>query len=153
MPVSTVHPELDFAGGTFGRPSKALFTKAWRVSKGMRADLTTPTLLGQDSVGVNSLEAGLPVYAGYAYGPFNNWAALVKRFPSAKLISISPVVESSERVACLDVEPGNATPADAPAFYRLGKAGIVNKPTIYCSAGDTSAVVSAMSNAGISRSS
>jgi peptidoglycan hydrolase-like protein with peptidoglycan-binding domain len=152
----TLHPDLDYAGGSFGRPNAGVFTKARFVKLGMRAalDEATPTLLGQDSVGVNSLEAGLPVYAGYAYGPFDNWNALVARFgKTAKLISISPVVESSERVACLDVEPGNATPADAPAFYRLGKAGIVNKPTIYCSAGDTSAVVDALGNAGINRAS
>ena len=154
MTTSTVHPKLDYAGGTFGRPETALFSKSWRVKHGMRKDTVTATLLGQDSVGVSSLEAGFPVYAGYAYGPFDNWAALVARFgKTSKLISISPSVEDTERVACLDVEPGNATPAESPAFVRLGQAGILNKPTIYCSAGDISAVVDAMSNAGISRNS
>jgi peptidoglycan hydrolase-like protein with peptidoglycan-binding domain len=149
-----VHPDLDYAGGSFGRPSKLLFTKAWQVSKGMRADLATATLLGQDSVGVGSLQSGLAVYAGYAYGPFNNWAALVARFgKTAKLISISPVVETSERVACLDIEPGNASPSSAPAFVRLGRSGILAKPTIYCSAGDTGAVNEALQGAGIVRSS
>jgi hypothetical protein len=153
MTTSTVHPKLDYAGGTFGRPEAALFSKSWRVKHGGRKDTVTATLLGQDSVGVSSLQPGYPVYAGYAYGPFNNWSALVARFPTAKLVSISPVVETSERVAVLDVEPGNATPANAPSFVKLGKAGIVNKPTIYCSAGDISAVVDACSNAGISRNS
>jgi hypothetical protein len=151
--TSTLHAELDYSGGKFGSPQTGLFSKAWRVKHGLRDNAvhSVPTLLGQDSVGVSSLQPGFAVYAGYAYGPFNNWSSLVARFPTSKLVSISPVVESSTPVACLDVEPGNATPADAPGFQRLAQAGITNKRTYYCSASDISAVVDALSNAGFSR--
>jgi hypothetical protein len=156
---ATVHSRLDYSGGAFGRPSSAFPSKAWRVQHGLfaPADLLggAATLAGQDSIYVANLQAGLPVYAGYAYGSFDNWAALVARFEAsgAKLVSISPAVETAERVACLDIEPGNATPAEAPAFQRLGRGGVTAKPVYYCSAGDAHLVSAALASAGFARSS
>jgi peptidoglycan hydrolase-like protein with peptidoglycan-binding domain len=161
MSTVSAHPRYDYAGGEFGRPNSKLLSASWRIqhntfgaaSRAAKSATIANTLLGQDSVGVSSLQAGLAVYAGYAYGPFNNWAALVARFGGKKLVSISPVVESAVFVNCLDIEPGNASPSSGPAFVRLPNHGSgVTKPVIYCSAGDIDAVNSAMSDAGISRS-
>jgi hypothetical protein len=153
----TAHSRFDYDGGLFGRPNSPLLSRAWRVQHGLfaPADLfgVAETWEGQDSIRVGSLTAGLKVYAGYAYGSFDNWAALVARFEAsgARLVSISPAVETAERVACLDIEPGNATPADAPAFQRLGRGGVTAKPVYYCSAGDAHLVSAALAAAGFAR--
>lgn len=161
MSTVSAHPRFDFAGGEFGRPNSKLLSRSWRLQKNVlgagsrvaEAVELSNVLYGQDSVGVSSLRAGLSVYGGYAYGPFDNWAQLVARFGGRKLVSISPVVESSVFVNCLDIEPGNASPSQGPGFIRLKNHGTgVVKPIIYCSAGDISAVNGAMAAAGISRS-
>jgi peptidoglycan hydrolase-like protein with peptidoglycan-binding domain len=85
---------------------------------------------------------------------FDNWAALKARFGSdALLVSVTPVVQSAVPAMCLDIEPGNAGPADAPAFQRLPAHGGAAKPVYYCSAGDLHLVVSALAAAGHSRDS
>lgn len=151
---------LDYSGQPFGAPNPSVGTKAWRIKHGVfmprAADVGIgTTLLGADSVSVSGLPAGLPVYAGYNHGSFNNWAALVAwsavHSPGAHLISITPSVTVGSW--CLDVEPGDATAAEAPAFFRLGSAGHAGhaKPVFYTSASDVSAVVNALAHAGVAR--
>jgi hypothetical protein len=69
-------------------------------------------------------------------------------------VSITPNGANGAR--CLDVEPGDATPAACPGFYRNslhnGGQNDAGKPMIYTSAGDLQAVINAMSGAGIARS-
>jgi putative peptidoglycan binding protein len=152
----TQHSRLDYSGGQFGRPSSAFPSRSWRIQHGVfppRDRLgAAETLAGQDSIHVGDLTPGLAVYAGYAYGFYDNWAQLVSRFgASAQLVSISPVVESATWVMCLDIEPGNAGPADADAFQALPYHGGASKPIYYCSAGDLHLVISALAAAGYER--
>lgn len=156
----SVHSRFDYAGGAFGRPTATLLSKAWRLQHNVlgaasRASVAlggTETLAGEDSIYVSNLQSGLGVYGGYAYGTYDNWAALVKRFgTSAHLVSIAPVVEKSSWVMCLDIEPGNAAPDDAPAFQRLPDHGGAVRPIYYCSAGDLQLVIDALSAAGFAR--
>jgi peptidoglycan hydrolase-like protein with peptidoglycan-binding domain len=158
MPSETA--VLDYSGQPFGLPSPAVGSKSWRIKHGVltprAADVGIgTTLLGADSVAVSGMPAGLAVYAGYNSGHFDNWSALVawaaRNGPGAHLVSITPAVTSGSW--CLDVEPGDATPAQTPAFYRLGSAGHAghSKPIFYTSAGDSQAVINALSAAGIPR--
>lgn len=154
--TADAHPQLDYAGGKFGRPSPAFLSKSWRVRHGLfvPADTlgATSTLMGQDAIYVAGLTPGLGVYAGYKYGTFDNWAELTARFGgSALLVSIAPVVEAASPVMCLDIEPGNASPSAAPAFMRLASHDGAERPVFYCSAGDAHLVIAALTTAGFGR--
>jgi hypothetical protein len=159
MSTLTNHPEFDYSGGLFGAPKSRLLSKSWRIKNGLRTSEVklfgaTATLLGADSLTLPGMPTHLPVYAGYNSGRWNNWSALIawvsRNAPGAKLVSITPSVTKGSAV--LDVEPGDAVPADAPAFVRIGFTGEVAKPVIYTSAGDLQAVINALSDAGIARS-
>ena len=141
------HPSTDYSGGPFARPSSG-------ASYADRASLLpSATLTGQDSVSVGALSGGLSLYAGYIYGTYNNWAQLTARFGgSAQLVSITPVVQVAVPAMCLDVEPGDASPGDCPAFQRLANHGGAVKPIYYTSAGDLQAVINALAAAGYQRS-
>lgn len=153
------HPETDYSGGRFGRPGAAFGTKAWRIKNGFLArSLTagvTAQVDGQDAVTPALLTPGLKVYGGYYNGTFANLSAIEARFTSAVILSITP--DGANGARCLDVEPGDARPGDAPAFFRNPShsmkpdSGV--KPMIYTSAGDVQAVVNAMTTAGIARGS
>jgi peptidoglycan hydrolase-like protein with peptidoglycan-binding domain len=151
----------EYTGQPFGRPNPLLLTKSWRLQKNLLGHATrdaaamgaTTTLLGQDAVTVQLLTGGLPVYAGYCYGTYANMGALLNRFGnSAKLVSITPVVQSQVPANCLDIEPGDAVPGDAPRFQAQHNHGGIAKPVYYTSAGDLRAVINALSRAGYSRS-
>jgi hypothetical protein len=152
-----LHPGRDYSGGLFGAPKPRLLSKSWRLKRGILAPdaydavLGASVLLGQDAISVPSLASGLAVYGGYNTGTFDNWAELVARFgkSGAKLVSITPWVAPA---ACLDIEPGNASPSSAPAFQRQYFTGIASKPIYYCSAGDAQAVINALAGAGFGRS-
>src|SRR5208282_1038382 len=50
--------------------------------------------------------------AGYVGGKWPSLGGLIKRYPGAKHLSIA--VNAGEDATCLDIENGDATPADAP---------------------------------------
>lgn len=156
----SVHPRFDHSGRAFATPEARFLSKSWRLEHdflghGRRvaeAVKSAPTLLGQDAIDVNLLSPGLAVYAGYCYGLINNIAALRARFAAhAKIVSITPFVESSVPVMCLDIEPGNAGPSDAPGFMRIVNHDGAAKPIFYMSAGDCQLVIDALSAAGYAR--
>ena len=88
--------------------------------------------------------------AGYVNGAFQTFNALVKRFPKAKALSIS--VFSSGDARCLDIETGDATPADAPAWVRRQHARGIKRPILYANTSTMPAVIAALTAAGIHRS-
>jgi hypothetical protein len=96
------------------------------------------------------MQFGLKVYAGYGRGSYTNMASVKARFPGSKYVSVSPYVTTG--VDCLDVEPGDAVPADAPAFVRGWTPVNTTKPVIYANAYSMPSVVSSLSKAGIARS-
>src|ERR1700735_2650164 len=124
----------DYSGGDFGAPNPRILTKAWRLKHGLRSSSksfdATATLLGADSLSINGLPLGLPVYAGYNNGFYGGNPAQGKaRMGGAPhYVSITPMVASGSMV--LDVEPGDATAGDTPAFFRLGAQGGATKPWI-----------------------
>jgi hypothetical protein len=107
----------------------------------------------QDSVDVANLLPGADAYAGYVGGSFATWPALVKRFgkvPGVALLSIA--VNAGENAECLDVETGDAVPADAPGWGARQKARGIAVPVFYASASVMAAVVASLKGAGWSRS-
>ena len=85
-----------------------------------------------DSVTVSDLPAGMDAYAGYAGGLFANERLVVKRFPNALHKSVA--VNASENADILDIEAGDATPAQFPAWCARQKARGVKLPGAYANA-------------------
>jgi hypothetical protein len=103
-----------------------------------------------DSVTVANLPAGYAAYAGYVDGSFQTFPQLKIRFPTAHLLSIAVFTNSD--ADCLDIENGDATPAQAPAWARRQAARGEARPCLYANASTIPAVISALQGAGIARS-
>lgn len=109
------------------------------------------TLRMYDSVTPADLPAGADAYAGYVNGRYANVAAIRERFPRAHLLSIAVTVGAD--ADCLDVEPGDATIPEAPAWVRRQQSRGVSRPVVYISASQAAALEHALSGAGIPRGS
>lgn len=104
-----------------------------------------------DSVSVGNIPHDAAAAAYYVNGRFANEAAVKRQAPNAKYTSIA--VNTDAIADSLDIEPGNATIADAPAWFRkfkLARPG--KKPIFYCSASDADALVATLKHAFIERS-
>ena len=101
-----------------------------------------------DSVDVNQIPGDAQAVAGYVNGRFQTVPALRQRFPRAHILTIA--VNASADADALDIETGDATPAQAAAWFLRQKARGVNRPCLYASASvmDTQ-VIPALDAAGI----
>lgn len=102
-----------------------------------------------DSVSVGEIPAHAPAVAGYVGGAWPTYRELERRFPHAHKLSVA--ISASEDADGLDIENGDATVAEAPAWYRRQKMRGHPKPTLYTSASNVGALVKAMRAAGVSR--
>lgn len=80
--------------------------------------------------------------AGYVNGAWPSYNGLLKRYPGAKHLSIA--VNAGADARCLDVETGDATPADAPAWVRRQHARGVARPVVYANTSTMPAVIAAL---------
>lgn len=100
-----------------------------------------------DSVDITQIPANPMAVAGYVGGRWKNYDALAAKFPHAYHLSIA--ISADEDADCLDVEPGDAVPAQAAAWVArqlaLGKA----RPCLYASVGTMGAVLAGLNAAGI----
>lgn len=94
-----------------------------------------------DSVTVSDLPAGMDAYAGYAGGLFANERLVVQRFPNALHKSVA--VNASEDADILDIEAGDAIPAQFPAWHARQKARGVKVPGAYANASTMPVVIAA----------
>ncbi len=85
-----------------------------------------------DTVEAQSAPAGASLLAGYVNGRYANMDALRARYPHALLVGIAVTADHDGGVV-LDVERGDATPAEAPGWVTRRRAAGVD-PTVYCSA-------------------
>lgn len=100
-----------------------------------------------DSIDVGTLPAGVNfAYAGYVDGRFQTYPKLKLKFPHSNLLSIA--VFARDDADCLDVEVGDATPAQAPAWVKRQKSP---RPCLYASVSVMNSLVSILDHAGISR--
>jgi len=103
-----------------------------------------------DAIDLSQIPASAPAVAGYVSGRWPTFAHLRGQFPHALLLSIA--ITAGENADCLDIETGDATPADAAGWYERQKARGITRPCLYASASVMeSDVVPVMMAAGIGR--
>ena len=85
-----------------------------------------------DAVEVAQIPNGPVAVAGYVDGVWQTAAELADRFPNAHLLSIA--TSPAHDADCLDVESGDATPADVPGWYERQRGRGVERPCIYANA-------------------
>lgn len=87
----------------------------------------------QDTINVTTLVGRPFALAGYIDGhpAWRTYPIMRARYPLAHTLSIA--VNSSGRANCGDFEPGDMTPAQAPAWFRADKAAGFAKPCLYSS--------------------
>src|SRR5215470_7956718 len=95
-----------------------------------------------DSITVANLPLGANAYAGYVNGFWVTYPALRARFPRAHLLSIA--VNVSADADCLDVEPGDASNGQAPAWVRRQQRNGEPRPCLYTSAGNMAALLATL---------
>lgn len=87
-----------------------------------------------DAVNPNNIPVGVyPLVAGYINGPVSQWppAGWARHAGHSILVRIT-VFASTNDGHVLDVEPGDATPAQAPGWVKMRRAAGAD-PTVYCS--------------------
>lgn len=90
---------------------------------------------------------GAQLYAGYIDGSFRSFAGMVARFPGAIHVPIAVHASTNDGLV-LDIERGDATPAQGPGWCsRRRAAGVV--PSVYCSLSEWPAVRAAFRSAGV----
>lgn len=104
-----------------------------------------------DSVDVAEIPPHAAAVAGYVGGHWPTFEKLVVAFPFARRLSIA--VTSHEDAECLDVERGDASPEDAPAWVERQRERGVERPAVYSSVSATPSVLAALAKAGIERKS
>jgi hypothetical protein len=87
--------------------------------------------------------------AGYAGGKWPTYAGLVAKYPRAKHLSIA--VNAGERARCLDIETGDASPAQAPNWFHTFADHSQGKPIFYGDEEKMVAFEEALRDAGIHR--
>lgn len=108
-----------------------------------------PQVVMYDSVTVSQIPTTARAVAGYVNGYWPTFPTLVKSFPHAHKLSIA--VSASADAEVLDVERGDATPDQAPAWVKRQLARGVKRPGVYCAVSDAPAVLKVLRKAGIRR--
>ena len=101
-----------------------------------------------DSVDPSQIPSDATAVAGYVNGHWPTFSQLT-RFHANRL---SIAVNASADAACLDVETGDATPAQAPEWVRRQIARGEKRPVVYANRSTMPAVLEELHRAGIQRS-
>ena len=107
-------------------------------------------LVMYDDVNLDLIPADAEAVAGYVNGRWPTFSQLAKRWPKAKHLSIA--VNAEYDADCLDIESGDATPAQAPTWVRRQIARGAKKPVVYSSVSEMPTVLSVLKASGIRRS-
>ena len=108
-------------------------------------DTTTPGAVGR--LASTSSDA----VAGYVDGRYKDLAELVRLYPNHRHLSIA--VTADHDADCLDIENGDATPAQAPGWVIRQHARGVPRPVLYANLSTMPVVVLRLEQAGIPRKS
>lgn len=82
-----------------------------------------------DSVTVSAIPHDPFAAAGYTAGYWPTFLGLRHAYPDAHVVSIA--ITAGDHADCLDVEPGDATPAEAAGWVRADKAAGWPRPCVY----------------------
>jgi hypothetical protein len=104
-----------------------------------------------DSTALSLIPSDAPAVAGYVGGHWPTFSELEKRWPHAHRLSIA--ISAGEDAEVLDIENGDATISDAPAWWRRQHARGLAMPVLYTSLSNVLALEETMRKAGIFRSS
>lgn len=107
-------------------------------------------MLMYDSVDLSQVPADAAAVAAYVNGRWPTFPHLAVEFPHAHRLSIAVTAEAD--ADCLDIEAGDASPAQAPAWVRRQIARGVKRPVVYCSVSDARTVLGVLKASGIKRS-
>jgi hypothetical protein len=104
----------------------------------------------RDAVSVSAIPAGTPAVAGYLSGFWPTFRPLVLAFPRAYHVPVAigatPVYKSLVgRMSCLDIEPGDATPAEGGPWAK-GEIGLGVKPCEYANESTMPAVKASLAH-------
>lgn len=102
-----------------------------------------------DSIELDQFPANPEAVAGYVGGKWPTYEPLCAKFPNAHHLSIA--VTASQRARCLDIEPGDASPAQAPGWFHNYADRSQGLPVLYTSASQVAGLVATMTAAGITR--
>ena len=106
---------------TFGVPPKGFQLPSPAIG--------VPTLEMYDTVTLSTVPANPVALAGYTSGFWPTYLPLVHAYPHAVVKSIA--VSVLHNAMCLDIEPGDATPSEAAAWYKTDVAAGFRKPCYY----------------------
>ena len=106
------------------------------------------TITMYDAITLDNLPSDGKYFAGYVGGNWVTYPQIKARFPGATVLSIA--INASETAQCLDIETGDAVPADAPAWVLHQK---TPRPCLYASVSTMNTLISILNTAGISRAS
>lgn len=135
------------------KPKDFWIWRAWRLSLGkFKRPAPAPktrTMRMYDDVNLSLIPKDAEAVAGYVGGRWPTWNAIKLRwkFPKAKKLSIA--ISASENARCLDVEPGDATIAQAPAWVKRQHARGEKLPVLYTSASWGERLIDACTRAGL----
>ena len=105
-----------------------------------------------DSIDLSQIPADAEAVAGYVNGSWPTFPNLAGWFPRARHVSITVTADADADF--LDIEPGNATVAQAAGWYTRQRARGCQRPGFYASASTMAAdLIPAYQAAGISRGS
>lgn len=105
------------------------------------------TRLMYDSITAADIPANAQIVGGYVNGTFKWSDADWARFPNAVHVRFATRAYVNDGCV-LDVERGDATPAEAPGWVTMRRAAGCD-PSVYCNASDWPAVRAAFSSAGV----
>lgn len=106
-----------------------------------------------DDVTVSLIPRNAEAVAGYSDGHYQTWKQILKDFPDAKHLQIA--VFGQDNGDCLDVEPGDASIAQAAAWVKRQLAGWSKKhhdvslPVVYTSSSWAQNLVDELSKSGL----
>jgi len=100
-----------------------------------------------DGVTASSVPSGAAIYAGYVDGEWQSYDSLVSEYPSALHVSIC--VTSSDDARVLDVETGDASATEAPAWATRQRAAGNAYPVVYMNESTWASVQAAFSDQGV----
>lgn len=95
-----------------------------------------------DSVSVLQLPGNAAAVAGYVNGAWPTYTTLLKTHRGAHVLSVD--VRGNADADCLDVEAGDASPGDAPAWVRRQQGRGVRRPVVYSSVSEWPRVAAAL---------
>lgn len=96
-----------------------------------------------DTIAPSEIPASPQAVAGYVSGSWPDFNRIVAMFPHAQHLSIAPTADHD--ADCLDVERGDATPGQAPAWVVRQHSRGVHRPCIYADRSTMPAVEQALS--------